>query len=399
MGFRDRKYRLIKVGKRIPKGFVASGTNHLTFYQLQALRDIPEHGVKEGDLGGFITEKHNLSQKGSCWVGGEAEVYGKVSICDDVYVGGAASVGAEHYWMFIAGKVRITEDARLKVVYWDGKDKPSHAMYIRGNVQIYGNARVENVANISDDVKIYGNAKIFGAEKIVEGAEIYGDAKVLTHVKVLGNSKIYGKARVNENAVIVGSEICGAAIVQAYENATGVFVDKPASYQQLSSAGSPKAISDVAPKVSASLKSYHEIIASIEAYETDIVKILRYPVMTDRTDPFTREMIMAVNDAKRLLDEPDTDDFKVAVRLMESNFLAAESNALKIASTSLSDAERKKTDKARDLLAVASNEASTEQEKRVSFKQAFKQLEGVLIVPEKAVDNFRIKVGLPELEM
>lgn len=78
--------------------------------------------------------------------------------------------------------------------------------------------------------------------------------------------------------------------------------------------------------------------------------------------------------------------------------MAAESNAMKLSSSLLSGEELKKMDKAKDLLAIASNEASTEHEKKVSFQQAFKQLEGIIVVPEMAVDTFRAKIGLKEIE-
>lgn len=37
-------------------------------YQIQALRDIPEHGVRKGDMGGVIKDKFSLSQEGDAWV-------------------------------------------------------------------------------------------------------------------------------------------------------------------------------------------------------------------------------------------------------------------------------------------------------------------------------------------
>ena len=37
-------------------------------YQIRALVDIPEHGVKAGDIGGWIRGEHNLSQEHNGWV-------------------------------------------------------------------------------------------------------------------------------------------------------------------------------------------------------------------------------------------------------------------------------------------------------------------------------------------
>jgi hypothetical protein len=42
--------------------------------------------------------------------------------------------------------------------------------------------------------------------------------------------------------------------------------------------------------------------------------------------------------------------------------------------------------------------AATENEKINAFKQGFKQLEGIIIVPEQAVTALRVKAGIAELE-
>lgn len=107
---------------------------------------------------------------------------------------------------------------------------------------------------------------------------------------------------------------------------------------------------------------------------------------------------MALKKVQRLEVSPDTSEFRAAVISLEEAFMMAESNAEKIASSLLSDEEKKKTEKAKDLFRIASNEASSDHEKKVAFVQGFKQLEGIIAVPEVAVDTFRIKIGLKELE-
>lgn len=37
-------------------------------YRIKALRDIKEHDVAKGDLGGFVTGYANLAQNGECWI-------------------------------------------------------------------------------------------------------------------------------------------------------------------------------------------------------------------------------------------------------------------------------------------------------------------------------------------
>lgn len=45
-----------------------------TLYRIRALIDIKEHGVKKGDLGGWIETEGNLSHDGAALVGGSARV-------------------------------------------------------------------------------------------------------------------------------------------------------------------------------------------------------------------------------------------------------------------------------------------------------------------------------------
>lgn len=48
--------------------------NAKKLHRIVALRDIPRHGVKKGDLGGYIENEDNLSQEGDCWIAEEAIV-------------------------------------------------------------------------------------------------------------------------------------------------------------------------------------------------------------------------------------------------------------------------------------------------------------------------------------
>lgn len=83
----NRKYELMdEVYKHSRNGMVTD------IFQIRALRDIPEHGVKKGDLGGYVEGEHNLSQEGSCWIADKAEVCEQARVEEDAYVGGQAVV-------------------------------------------------------------------------------------------------------------------------------------------------------------------------------------------------------------------------------------------------------------------------------------------------------------------
>lgn len=55
-------------------------------HRIRVLVDIPAHGVKAGDVGGWIQCEENLSQKGSAWISDEALVFGNARVYDDAVI-------------------------------------------------------------------------------------------------------------------------------------------------------------------------------------------------------------------------------------------------------------------------------------------------------------------------
>jgi carbonic anhydrase/acetyltransferase-like protein (isoleucine patch superfamily) len=400
------------------------------YYRLVALRDIPEHGVKAGDIGGFIDGKAKLSQTGSCWIAENAMVSGHVTIEDDVYINGNATVTAIGNRATIAVKdhVKIGGDATVRQIAMAFEDREN--LVISGKAQISGNTLMINVTRITGNAKIYGHTQIMHGVIIKDNVEICDHARVFGS-QISGSSKISDRAAIGRNSQIHDTDISGVTVIngQVINNGNypseGILPAKSApeikgkfpeasmepeakgalfsfgeyakNSQKMSAVKSQKNEDDdiIARET---LEAYNNIMQELASYETDIVKIIKYPMMTDRTDPHTLAMILAANKAKRYINAPTGKHFKDAVFKLESAFLSAESNALKLASTKLDDSEQKRVQKAKDLLAIASNDASTEQEKKVSFEQAFKQLEGVIMIPEAAVETFRVKIGLTEIE-
>jgi len=129
-------------------------------YRVVALRDIPQHNIHRGDIGGYIVTEENLSQEGDCWVYSNAEVYGNARVYGNTLIYGSAVV---------YGSAEVYDDAR-----------------VHGNARVYGNARV------------HGNAHIYG------DAEVYDNAYALDRARVYGNARVYGDARVSDRSVIYG---------------------------------------------------------------------------------------------------------------------------------------------------------------------------------------------------
>ena len=54
--------------------------------RVRALRDIPQHGVKAGDVGGWLQSESNLAQEGDSWVFGNAQVLGAARVSGDARI-------------------------------------------------------------------------------------------------------------------------------------------------------------------------------------------------------------------------------------------------------------------------------------------------------------------------
>jgi carbonic anhydrase/acetyltransferase-like protein (isoleucine patch superfamily) len=408
---KDLKYKLVRAGKK--------AWNHddfhkpSRFYQLLALKDIPRYGVKEGDLGGFVQDKHILSQSGDCWIGENALVYGHVEVKDDAYVGGTASLlnNFPSVKLIVSEEASVTGHAQLYIYRDENKSAPESGMHISDQAKISGEAVLANVGNVIGRANISGSAELKGCESISGDSDISGNAVLHAGVSIL-DTVISGKSIIKRRSILSHCLVKDAEIPSFTKASDTAFegevskVNYPLSQEFSSEENAPAKLNTLEseesapmiPELSDVMVAFNDIKDNIASYETDIVKLIKYPVMADRTDPFTRAMVKAVNIANRLSRKPESTAFEDAVSELEDAFLAAESNALKLAATEIPEQGIKKLQKAKDMLSIASNEASSEQEKKVSFHQAFKQLEGVIAVPEVAVDTFRVKIGLKELE-
>lgn len=423
----NTKYKAVRAGRM---------TIHRTdkkrrFFRLQALRDIPLHGVKAGDWGGYVTRKDALSQDGSCWIGGTAQVIGGIHVEDSAYITDEAVVinpKKSSYRFTINKTAKVSGRATITSVVTTSKVSSSltdtahiyddavvdNLVLVSGTTQIYDNAYMANPTSVSDS-KIFGNSRtgikanfsqvnLSGNSTV--GDDVNGWYCVISGDSVVGDNNKIHKMVVHDENIPPGTHGGSKEIQYSAPDAESVL--KEAAKEAAEKAAKEQADvaeAEVAAIVSAKnvsnalLTAYEQVCEKIASYERDIVKIIKYPVMADKTDPLTLDMVMAFNNAQLLSAEPESSEFKDAVTHLQKAFIVAESNARKIASSLLSETEKKKTAKATDLFRVASNEASSEQEKKVAFVQGFKQLEGIVDVPDAAIDTFRIKIGLPELEM
>lgn len=393
--FGNKKYKLLKpeiVHNRL------AGVDAYRLHRIKALIDIPRHGVKKGDLGGYVLDSDTLSQHGDCWVGGQAQVLENVFVSGDAYVGDNAVLDSQEKL-----KIHVFDNAKVldnaSITLWSVKGKPEKTIPVTnlyGNFEASGNAKIMNLGSGSGNAKIYGEAYVNLAAEVSGDAEIYGNSEISNDCIIVGRSKIYGYAYLGNEVTVIDSVIGGHTKLHKGKTYANLTLSSEATGSLVIPDSMPR---NESPENVDIIDEYNEIIAGINSYEKDIVKLIKYPVMTDSTDSHTLNMVLARKKAKRLSKNPKSKEFADAVSDLEVKFTIAESNALKLAATKLTETEQKKTEKAKDLLAIAADEGASENEKKVSFKQAFKQLEGVIAVPEIAVDTFRIKIGLKELEV
>lgn len=96
--------------------------------------------VKVGDVGGWVSGTHNLSQTGNCWI------YDNASVFEDAFV---------------------SDNAR-----------------VRGNALVYANAHVYQDAEVRDHAQVCGNSRVYGFASVSENAWVgFYDLGGFTFVK------------------------------------------------------------------------------------------------------------------------------------------------------------------------------------------------------------------------
>lgn len=470
----NKKYKLLPKQLVRFNGVTVNGkTVEQKMYRIKALRDIPSHNVKAGDLGGWVNRRNILSHEGDCWIGGDAKVFVQynasnsskvagnalvtdnailygigdtaIEISEDAIVEDTSKIFAAVYGIVsrIRGDARVSQNATVKnaeVITGkvSGDALVVESSNVTGDAHVSGKAKVYN-STISDSAMVMGNAVVSNKAIISESSVVTDDAivsgaQVRGASKVLGNANVKEKSLICENAVVTdralickdaviagesiikddavvseGAHVLGKSVISKYR-IIGVYeklTDFISTEDRAAISASPsmKELTETASPLESETSGIQDFCLRLEglkkeisAYGNDIVKLLKFPIMSDLRDENTLDMMLALKNSSRIDPARSPKKFRKSVDLLERKFMKAESNALLISATAFSDDQRKKADKARDLFAIACNDVSSEQEKRSAFKQGFRQLEGVVVITDSAVENMRIKVGIPELE-
>jgi len=150
------------------------------------------------------------------------------------------------------------------------------------------------------------------------------------------------------------------------------------------------------------LQGLIEIVEGIEQayneYTTDVVKLIKYPLMTDLSVPEVEDFVICLRKAKRVLLTGNPAKIGPEVDKLERAFIKAENKVLTARQSTLNDDKRKKLQSAEKMFAIVFNEGAAKNEKQVSLKAGMKALEGVIHVSDEAVTAIKEKAGLLAIE-
>ncbi len=139
------------------------------------------------------------------------------------------------------------------------------------------------------------------------------------------------------------------------------------------------------------------------SYESDIVQILKMPLLSDMRDPATKEFHAALRSANNL--RPNSaksvsirtavgSNYAEAVDKLENSFAAAKHESERVKLSNFSVDERKRLEKARNLLNMAMNSAASESERATAYKRLFVEVEGLIVIPKTAMMVLEEKINL-----
>ncbi|MDG4667037.1 hypothetical protein [Mycobacterium sp. 236(2023)] len=129
-------------------------------------------------------------------------------------------------------------------------------------------------------------------------------------------------------------------------------------------------------------------------YEIDVAKILECPLMTDMREPLTQRFhaakvradLLRPTDAVDLVDDRDAiSGYLDAVQEYVTTFDVAEAEAIRRGRSGFTAREQERLGRAQRLLRVAADTAATQQERAGAYQLARRELEGLLVLPERAL--------------
>ncbi|WP_337000464.1 MULTISPECIES: hypothetical protein [unclassified Microbacterium] len=138
---------------------------------------------------------------------------------------------------------------------------------------------------------------------------------------------------------------------------------------------------------------HDEITARWLDYELDVAKLIAFPAMSDGRQPLTAAFLRAKKTADALrptsadakVSEQQVTEYLQAVGDYAVAFEIAEKDARRLRDSTFTEPERKRLDRAQQLLKVAVDESATQAERNVAYKRVREELDGLILLSDDAV--------------
>lgn len=146
---------------------------------------------------------------------------------------------------------------------------------------------------------------------------------------------------------------------------------------------------------------HDEITARWLDYELDVSKLIVYPAMSDGRQPLVAAFLRAKKTADALrpasadagVSEKQVSEYLDAVGAYAVAFEVAEKDARRLRDSTFTEPERKRLDRAQQLLKVAVDESATQAERNVAYKRVRDELDGLILLSDEAVEVLEKKVA------
>ena len=142
--------------------------------RIRALIDIPEIGVKAGDLGGFVESEENLSQTGNCWIFDSAIAMDNAWVMDNSQMYGDSQI-----W----DNAKMHGDSQI----WDNAK-------MHGDSQMWGSSRMSGNSKMRGNSQMFDDSWMSGNSQMWDDSQMHGDSQMCGNSEMRGNSKLTGTA-------------------------------------------------------------------------------------------------------------------------------------------------------------------------------------------------------------
>ena len=146
---------------------------------------------------------------------------------------------------------------------------------------------------------------------------------------------------------------------------------------------------------------HDEITARWLDYELDVSKLIAFPAMSDGRQPLVAAFLRAKKTADALrpasadakVSEKQISEYLDAVGAYAVAFEVAEKDARRLRDSTFTEPERKRLERAQQLLKVAVDESATQAERNVAYKRVRDELDGLILLSDEAVEVLEKQVA------